>query len=418
MLSRENDGDTHGVLTASEPRPNLALARETAGGKGLVARDRRPGAPHPEETKPDHTVVDSRNIRRNEAVLGHPTVAAIGSIICALAVVSGYIYWDFASRFESTDDAFVASRQFAVSPQVSGYITAVPVTDNQYVVAGEVIARIDDRNYRIALEQAEAQVASMEATVLNVDAQLTVQEAQVIASQAQLERAQAALVFAQQQAERYKTLATRQAGSVQNEQQYISGLMQQEAAVRNAQATLLVGQRQIESLKAQRSSAEANLAHARAQRDQAQLNLSFTTVIAAQSGTVVNLTAAAGQLAQADTNLTMFVPDEMWVTANYKETQLGEMRPGQPVIMRIDAYPVRIVRGHVDSIQPGSGTVFSLLPAQNATGNYVKIVQRVPVKLLIDDPPNDLALGPGMSVVPSVRVRPELSLYERLMAGR
>ena len=417
MLSREDDRDTQGVLTASESRPNLALARETAEAKGSVARDRRPGAPHHEETKPNHTVVDGGNIHRNKAVLGHPTVAAIGSIICALVLVSGYIYWDFASRFEWTDDAFVASRQFAVSPQVSGYITAVPVTDNQHVVAGEVIARIDDRNYRITLEQAEAHVASMEATILNVDAQLTVQEAQVIASQAQLERAQAALVFAQQQAERYKTLATRQAGSVQNEQQYISGLMQQEAAVRNAQATLLVGERQIESLKAQRSSAEANLAHARAQRDQAQLNLSFTTVIAAQSGTVVNLTAAAGQLAQVDTNLTMFVPDEIWVTANYKETQLGEMRPGQSVTMRIDAYPLRIVRGHVDSIQPGSGTVFSLLPAQNATGNYVKIVQRVPVKLLIDDPPNDLALGPGMSVVPSVRVRPELSLYERLMAG-
>jgi len=130
---------------------------------------------------------------------------------------------------------------------------------------------------------------------------------------------------------------------------------------------------------------------------------------------VVNLTAAVGQYAQAGTNFSLFVPDELWVIANYKETQLADMRPGQPVTMRIDAYPNRVIHGHVDSVQPGSGTAFSLLPAQNATGNYVKIVQRVPVKLVMDNPPADVALGPGMSVVPVVRVRPGPSLYERLL---
>ena len=120
---------------------------------------------------------------------------------------------------------------------------------------------------------------------------------------------------------------------------------------------------------------------------------------------MVNLTAAVGQYAQAGTNFSLFVPDELWVTANYKETQLTDMRPGQPVTMRIDAYPNRVIHGHVDSVQPGSGTAFSLLPAQNATGNYVKIVQRVPVKIAMDNPPADVALGPGMSVVPAVRVR-------------
>ena len=130
---------------------------------------------------------------------------------------------------------------------------------------------------------------------------------------------------------------------------------------------------------------------------------------------MVNLTAAVGQYAQAGTNFSLFVPDELWVIANYKETQLADMRPGQPVTMRIDAYPNRVIHGHVDSVQPGSGTAFSLLPAQNATGNYVKIVQRVPVKLVMDNPPADVALGPGMSVVPVVRVRPGPSLYERLL---
>src|SRR5262249_43830915 len=135
------------------------------------------------------------------------------------------------------------------------------------------------------------------------------------------------------------------------------------------------GRAATKSVKAQRESAVASLAQANAQRDQAQLNLSYTTVTAAQAGRVVQLSAAVGQFAQPGTNLTMFVPDEIWITANFKETQLDAMRPGQPVTLEIDAYPERAIRGHVDSVQPGSGTAFSLLPAQNATGNYVKIVQ-------------------------------------------
>jgi membrane fusion protein (multidrug efflux system) len=177
-----------------------------------------------------------------------------------------------------------------------------------------------------------------------------------------------------------------------------------------------VAQRQLESLAAQRKSAEASLAQAQAQRDQAQLNLSYTTVTAAQPGRVVNLGAAVGQFAQAGTALTMFVPDQIWVTANFKETQLDAMRPGEPVTLAIDAYPDRPIHGHVASIQPGSGTAFALLPVENATGNYVKIVQRVPVKLAMDNPPTDVALGPGMSVVPTVRTNPAPSLYEQLRA--
>jgi membrane fusion protein, multidrug efflux system len=137
-------------------------------------------------------------------------------------------------------------------------------------------------------------------------------------------------------------------------------------------------------------------------------------VTAAQPGRVVNLGAAVGQFAQPGTNLSMFVPDEVWVTANFKEIQLDRMRPGEPVTLKIDAYPGRVIHGRVDSVQPGSGTAFSLLPAQNATGNYVKIVQRVPVKIVMDHPPADVAIGPGMSVVPTVRVDLTPSLVERL----
>jgi membrane fusion protein, multidrug efflux system len=347
-----------------------------------------------------------------------PVVASIGAMLLASAIAGGYLYLDYARHFASSDDAFIAARQTALAPKVSGYITAVPVTDNEHVAAGDVIAHIDDRDYRIALEQAEAQVAAAQASIENIDAQLNVQQAQISANQAQVDQAQAALVFAQQQVVRYEHLAQTGYGTVQDDQQWTSQLHQQEAAVRSAQSTLKLAQRQVESLKVQRTSAVASLAQATAQRDQAQLNLSYTTLTAGQPGRVVNLSAAVGQFVQPGTNLTMFVPDQIWVTANFKEIQLDRMRPGEPATLEIDAYPEREIRGHVDSVQPGSGTAFSLLPAQNATGNYVKIVQRVPVKIVMDDPPTDVALGPGMSVVPTVRVEPTPSLFERLRGWR
>jgi membrane fusion protein (multidrug efflux system) len=195
-------------------------------------------------------------------------------------------------------------------------------------------------------------------------------------------------------------------------------LQQAQAILSNAQAALEVAQRQVETLKTLRRIGEANLAKANAQRDQAQLNLSYTTITAAQPGRVVNLTAAVGQYAQPGVSFSAFVPDEVWVTANFKETQLARIRPGQPATLHIDAYPARHVTGRVDSAQPGSGTAFSLLPAQNATGNYVKIVQRVPVKIAMENPPADVALGPGMSVEPTIRVDPKPSLYERLLRLR
>jgi membrane fusion protein (multidrug efflux system) len=345
----------------------------------------------------------------------HPVATAFGLLCLAVvALPAGYLYWDYTSRFEYTDDAYIAARQFAIAPEVSGYITAVPVTDNEHAVAGQVIALIDDRTYRAALAQAQAQVAAAQASIENIDAQLGVQQAQIAADQDLLAQQQAALVFAQQQAVRYHYLAHTIAGTVQNAQQYTSQLRQQQAAVESAQATLKLAQRQVAALQAQRASDIANLAQAKAQRDQAQLNLGYTVVKAAQPGRVVQLTAAVGQYAQPGTNLTMFVPDDIWIWANFKETQLDMMRPGQKATINIDAYPERTIEGHVASVQPGSGTAFSLLPAENATGNWVKIVQRVPVKIVMDNPPTDVALGPGMSTEVNVRVNPHPSLYVQL----
>ncbi len=403
------DADTHPVSTRAPTPQGRPLRRRHIVEVPSPEEHRQEEKPERIEQKRD--MHDSSRIARWRR---HPFAVVIGFILLLLAAAGGYLYLEYAEHFQTTDDAFIAARQFAIAPKVSGYVTAVPVTDNEHVAAGDVIARIDDRDYRIALDQAQAQVANSEASVENIDAQTSVQQAQIGANQAQLEQAQAALVFAQQQATRYQDLAKTGSGTVQNAQQWSSQLRQQELAVQSAEANLKLAQRQLESLKAQRNSAVASLGQAKAQRDQAQLNLSYTTVTAAQAGRVVNLTGAVGQFAQPGTNLTMFVPDDTWVTANFKETQLDHMRPGQPVTLEIDAYPERSIHGHVDSVQPGSGTVFSLLPAQNATGNYVKIVQRVPVKLVIDNLPIDVALGPGMSVEPSVRVDPSPSLYERL----
>jgi membrane fusion protein (multidrug efflux system) len=344
----------------------------------------------------------------------HPVASAFGAAALLVMAAAGGVYWDYARHFQTTDDAFIAARQFAVAPKVAGYLTAVPVTDNQHVGTGDVIARIDDRDYRVALANAEALVAAAQAGIQDIDAQTDVQKAQVASAQAQLEQNQSKLIYAQQQAERYGTLTKEGWSSQQTGELAEAELYQQRAAVSSSQASLTVAQRQFEALTAQRATAVARLQQAEAQRDQARLNLSYTTVTAAQPGRVVQLGAAVGQYAQAGTALSMFVPDEIWVVANFKETQLDAMRPGEPVTLAIDAYPRRTVVGHVASVQPGSGTAFSLLPAENATGNYVKIVQRVPVKVVIDNPPADVALGPGMSVEPTVRIDASPSLFERL----
>ncbi len=213
-----------------------------------------------------------------------------------------------------------------------------------------------------------------------------------------------ALTFAQQQADRYQQLAKQGSGTVEQAQQYTSNLLQSQASLAAAQANAIAAEKQIAVLEAQRKLSDAQLAQARASEEQAEANLSRTVITAPIAGRVTHLAAAKGAYAAVGQALMMFVPREVWVTANFKETQLATMQPGQRVAIEIDAYPGRKFAGHVDSIQSGSGTAFSLLPAENATGNYVKIVQRVPVKIVFDKPP-DVLLGPGMSVVPTVKVR-------------
>jgi membrane fusion protein, multidrug efflux system len=311
----------------------------------------------------------------------------IGSAIVILGIV---LWWLHARNYESTDDAFIDTRTVQISAQVAAAIVDVPVTDNQMVEAGAELARLDDRDYVAQRDQAQANVD-------NFQAQIGAQQAKIDQAQKQVAQAQATLTFAQQQAERYERLAQQGSTTIEQAQQYHSNLLQAEASLAAAQANAIATEKQIGVLKAQ-------LESARAQLEDAVTNLSRTIITAPVAGRVTQLTAAKGAYAAVGQVLMMFVPRTVWVTANFKETQLDLMRPGQPVSIEIDAYPDRTFEGHIASIQAGSGTAFSLLPAENATGNYVKIVQRVPVKIVFNKPP-DVLLGPGMSVVPTVKVR-------------
>jgi membrane fusion protein (multidrug efflux system) len=399
-------------------RDIIALPAPASEAPAALERQERPPAEKEAERspKPDAQGEKSGEKPRKGWLRRHPLFAPLGLVALLLAAGAGYLYWDHTAHFESTDDAFIAARQFAIAPEVAGYVTAVAVTDNQHIDKGGVIADIDQRPYQVALAQAEAQVTGAQAGIHNIDAQIDTQGAQIAAAQAQVNQAQANLDLTRVTWGRDKPLVSQGWATAQQGTVDVQNLKAQQASVDSAQATLKVAQRQIDTLQAQRALAESNLSQAEAQRDQAKLNLSYTTVVADQPGRVVNLTGAVGQYAQAGTNLTMFVPDEIWVVANFKETQLDRMRPGQPVDIEIDSYPERDFHGHVASVQPGSGPAFSLLPPENATGNYVKIVQRVPVKIILENPPSDVSLGPGMSVVPTVRVDPSPSLYERVRA--
>jgi membrane fusion protein, multidrug efflux system len=335
----------------------------------------------------------------------HWLLATVGAIVLLAALIAGLLYWLQVRHYESTDDAFVAARSFSVAAKVGGYVTDIPVTDNQHVNAGDLLAKIDERDYRIAIDQAAAQVAVSTANIANVEAQIVSQQEQIKQAQAQLEQAQAQLQFSQEEFKRAEDLVEKGAGTVQRQQQTRSDLQAQQANTERAKTAVTAAQVGIKTLQAQLEGARAQLAQSQAQLDQAKLNLQYTSVVAAQSGRVVKLSGAKGTFVTAGQSLMMFVPDEVWIVANYRETQLNDMRPGQPVEIRIDAYPGRKLTGHVESVQPGSGTAFSLLPAENATGNYVKVVQRVPVKIVVDTWPADLPVGPGMSVVPWIRVR-------------
>ena len=335
----------------------------------------------------------------------HPIAMVVCLGLIVVGVIAGVAWYLHARHYESTDDAFIDGRPVLVSPQVTGSIISVNVTDNQIVKTGDLLATIDARNYKAAAEQADAQIRQSEATERNFEAQIAAQRAQIDQATQQVTGAAAALKFATDENTRYQELVQNGAGTIQRAQQASSDFNGKQAALDAANAAKVSAERQIDVLNAQKVGAAAQLDQAKAQKDRADADLQRTELRATVDGRVTKLSAAVGALAAPGQAIMILVPLDIWVTANFKESQLADMRVGQPVDIRIDAFDGRIFRGQVNSVQAGSGTAFSLLPAENATGNYVKVVQRVPVKITFNQRP-DVELGPGMSVVPTVTVRP------------
>jgi membrane fusion protein (multidrug efflux system) len=327
----------------------------------------------------------------------------------AMAVVAGFATHYFVTgRYQvATDDAYVAADSTAIAPKVSGYIKDVLVADNQPVKAGQVLAVIDDADFVTALERAKADVAGAQADADNLRAQIEQQQQAIIAARSTIVASQAAQAFAQQEQHRFADLVKSGYGTVQRVQQANSGIRQATATVTRDQAALQNAIKQVDVLAAQLAKAEATVRRDQALEQQAELNTSYTTIVAPVDGTVGARSLRVGSYVQAGTQLMQIVPlQNVYVKANFKETQLTDVHAGQPVEVEVDTFPGVKIAGHVDSLSPASGQEFALLPPDNATGNFTKIVQRIPVKIVLE--PNAAIAGklrPGMSVVAEINTK-------------
>jgi membrane fusion protein (multidrug efflux system) len=333
--------------------------------------------------------------------------AGILALIAAITQYGSY-YWRTGRFLVSTDDAYVEAHSVLISPKVSGYLSDAPVDDNQPLKAGEVLARIDPRDYQTALDQARANVAAAQAAIDALNQQIGQQMLVVDQGRHQVASDRGALTFSQQDFQRYTQLAKDGYGTIQRSQQAQADISEKDAGLQHDLAVVSAAERQVGVLKAQVSQATAKLAQQQAMEHQAELNLSYTIITAPVDGTLGVRTLQVGQYVQAGTQLMAVVPlQAVYIVANYKETQLTDVRPGQPVTIEVDTYPGAKVTGHVDSVAPASGQEFALLPPDNATGNFTKIVQRIPVKIVVDAN-SALAnlLRPGMSVEPTIDTKP------------
>jgi membrane fusion protein (multidrug efflux system) len=335
---------------------------------------------------------------------GKMLMRVIAALVAASLVVAGGVegnrYWKVGRFIESTDDAYVQADSTIVAPKVSGYIADVIVNDNQAVKAGQLLARIDDRDLRTALDDATANVAAATAAIAHLDAQLAAQSSLIRQADDSVTAAAASLSLSQRNDVRRQTMAQVGYGSVEQADSASTQAKVGRADLERLQAAAVTARQQVQILTTQRQLAEAQLARSEAARHQAELNLSYTGIVAPIDGTVAARSVRLGQYVQAGTQLMALVPlQQVYVVANFKETQLTDVQPGQAARVQVDTFPDHDLVGHVDTIAPASGMEFSLLPPDNATGNFTKIVQRVPVKIVF--PLNKALVGrirPGMSV--------------------
>jgi membrane fusion protein, multidrug efflux system len=382
-------GDGSGLAAASSAQNRTESAPQ-------VEASVQPGPPP--VAPPSATAAPAKG-RLRRVLMAAAGVAALGA-----GAHFGWDYWTVGRFHVSTDDAYVQADNTTIAPKVSGYLAEVLVGDNEAVKTGQVLARIDDRDYRVALDQAKADVAAAQAAAASKQAAIDAQQSAIDVANATIQVDQASETFAEQENKRYSDLATSGFGSLQNAQQAAARIAGSRASVMRDRAALNSAIKQLALQKADLTQAEAVLAHNEAVRSQAELNLGYSAIVSPVDGVVGNRTLRVGQYVQAGTQLMSVVPSaEAYIVANYKETQLTDVRRGQPVNIEVDMFPGRVFHGHVDSLAPASGQTFALLPPDNATGNFTKVVQRIPVKIVLDrDSTGSGDLRPGMSVTPSI----------------
>ena len=327
-------------------------------------------------------------------------------VVALVAVVAGSAYYfRFIAPYETTDDAFIEAHVIPIAPQVAGRVAQLLVRDNQEVKPGDLLVQIDSRDYQAKLDQERAGLAAARSRFDQATAQFTVDQAKVEQEKADVAVAEAMAKQAEADNKRYQAAG---AFAVSESQLDLAATQARsaEAQVDAARNQELAAEAQVGLDKASIQTAAAEVQNSEANVRQAELNLSYTEVKAPEAGYVTHRTVETGAYIQTGQALLAIVPRQIWVVANFKETQLSHMQAGQPVEVKVDAYPQITFHGHVDSIQHGSGPSFSLLPPENASGNFVKVVQRVPVKIVMDDTAAaNYVLGPGMSVEPEVRVK-------------
>jgi membrane fusion protein, multidrug efflux system len=329
----------------------------------------------------------------------------IGAIILVGLIVGGTRYWLDARHFESTDDAQIDAYTTQMAPRVAGQVTKLLFADNQHVSAGQTLLLIDPRDLQAKLDQVQAQQLSAAASVEQAQAQVLVQQASMDQAAANVRVSEADLLQARQDYDRFQKINP-SAVTRQQIEASTATFHSAQAKLDASRQTVGGAQAAVHAAQAQVAAAQASLKQAEANTHAAELQLSYCTIVAPVAGNVTHRTVDAGNYVSSGQPLFALVQDDRWVTANFKETQLAGIRPGQDVEVSIDAIPSLTFHGKVDSFQAGTGTAFSTLPAENATGNYVKIVQRLPVKIVFDDQRvKDYPLAPGMSVTPRVRVR-------------
>jgi membrane fusion protein (multidrug efflux system) len=365
-------------------------------------------------TEPAVAVAAPKSARGKRLIL-----LLLAAAIVVGAVIFGMHWWTVGRFLESTDDAYVGGDVTVIGPKVPGYITELKVVDNQFVHAGDLLVKIDDRDYVAALNKAEGAVAAEQALLANLDATEQLQHAVVSQAKAGIDAANAETVRSRDDQVRYQVLSGRSAVSVESFQRADATYKTAQANGAKAQASMLASQRQLDVISTQKQQARAALEQAKAERDMARLNVGYTELRAPVDGVIGNRRARVGAYAAAGTQLLSVVPATgLWVDANFKEDQLQHMHPGQAVTIEADVMPGQIFHGHLDSLAPATGSQFSVLPPENATGNFTKIVQRVPVRVYLDGEDGHLGkLRPGLSVIAEVDTKADASQPEHVASA-